>query len=207
MSAKFHPVNKRLAPTQLVQQFLNRKYYAGVVKRAQATKDTDTDTDEDEHKRKILQAGEQFASRKKGKHRGRPKGATVGGNPRYSGKKGLGSTNQPDNFRTKNQDLVESKKENTMDFHELNKKMNDSKYQYNEGDYGRFVNQLLKRKKDQVVGLEKAMAVADAKEWSGDAHKRFGGLAVNFSTMAKAARTLAREVNRLQGIIEDENYS
>jgi hypothetical protein len=94
------------------------------VERAQAA---DKDTDEDEHKRKTIKAGEQFASRKKGKHRGRPKGATVGGNPRYSGKKGLGSTNQPDNFRTKDQDLDESK--NTMDFYELNKIMNDIEYQ------------------------------------------------------------------------------
>lgn len=96
---------KKLTPSQLVQQFKDREFYAKAVERAQAA---DKDTDEDEHKRKMIKDGEQFASRKKGKHRGRPKGATVGGNPRYSGKKGLGSTNQPDNFRTKDQNLDEN---------------------------------------------------------------------------------------------------
>ena len=96
---------KKLTPSQLVQQFKDREFYAKAVERAQAA-DKDTDTDEAEHKIKMIKSGEQFASRKKGKHRGRPKGATVGGNPRYSGKKGLGSTDQPDNFRTKDQSLT-----------------------------------------------------------------------------------------------------
>jgi len=61
-----------------------------------------------EHKRKTIKAGEKYEAKKKGKHIGRPKGATVGGNPRYSGKKGWGTTDQPDVFRTKGQELDEN---------------------------------------------------------------------------------------------------
>jgi len=45
---------------------------------------------------------------------------------------------------------------------------------------------------DEKVVLERAFAAADATVWQGD-------MSVNFITMAKAARVLAREVRRLQG--------
>ena len=43
---------------------------------------------------------------------------------------------------------------------------------------------------DEKVVLQRALDVADATEWQGD-------MTVNFITMAKAARVLAREVRRL----------
>ena len=86
MSIK-HPwgasVNK-LAPKQLLQQFKDRKFYAGVVKRAQAA--ANEHTDEDEHKRKTIKSGEKYVSKKKGKHLGLPKGKWVGESPRYDRK-------------------------------------------------------------------------------------------------------------------------
>ena len=44
---------------------------------------------------------------------------------------------------------------------------------------------------DEKVVLEKAFAAADATQWQGD-------MTVNFLTMARAARVLAKEVRRLQ---------
>ena len=93
----------KLTASQLIQQYKDRKFAADYVQKFSLA-------DDDEHKRKAIKAGEQFVARKKGKHRGRPKGATVGGNPRYSGKKGLGTTDQPHKFRTKDQDLDEKVK-------------------------------------------------------------------------------------------------
>ena len=45
---------------------------------------------------------------------------------------------------------------------------------------------------DEKVVLEQAFAAADATQWQGD-------MTVNFLTMARAARVLAKEVRRLQG--------
>jgi|13_taG_2_1085334.scaffolds.fasta_scaffold360971_1 hypothetical protein len=44
---------------------------------------------------------------------------------------------------------------------------------------------------DEKVVLERAFAAADATQWQGD-------MTVNFLTMARAARVLAKEVRRLQ---------
>jgi len=44
---------------------------------------------------------------------------------------------------------------------------------------------------DERVVLERAFAAADATQWQGD-------MTVNFLTMARAARVLAKEVRRLQ---------
>ena len=45
---------------------------------------------------------------------------------------------------------------------------------------------------DEKVVLERGFAAADATQWQGD-------MTVNFLTMARAARVLAKEVRRLQG--------
>lgn len=85
MSAKYSPrqrVNK-LTPKQLLQQFKDREFYAGVVKRAQAANEH---TDEDEHKRKTIKAGKKHKAKRKGKHLGLPKGKWVGESPRYDRK-------------------------------------------------------------------------------------------------------------------------
>ena len=44
---------------------------------------------------------------------------------------------------------------------------------------------------DEKIVLERAFAAADATQWQGD-------ITVNFLTMARAARVLAKEVRRLQ---------
>ena len=44
---------------------------------------------------------------------------------------------------------------------------------------------------DEKVVLERAFAAADATQWQGD-------MTINFLTMARAARVLAKEVRRLQ---------
>ena len=44
---------------------------------------------------------------------------------------------------------------------------------------------------DEKVVLERAFAAADATQWQGD-------MTINFLTMSRAARVLAKEVRRLQ---------